>query len=75
MSWTPPDRRPHLSYMRTVDIYRELVDDGVRGVPTPLQRFVDAIKMIAAADGASQETVMRRIEGEVRAKTGRGLPL
>lgn len=64
-------RLPYLHDMTVQSIMDELIHDGVVGHPTKLQRYVNAIQIIAQARNITAEAAHAEIEQAVTSQTGR----
>ena len=73
--WVPPEKRGPVHKQTATTLYAELVLDGTLRYATPLQRFVEAVGEIARQQRTDRETVMQRLEADVHAQSGHGLPL
>jgi len=60
------DRKP-VNECSADELHRELVSDRVRGIHTPLKRFVDAIARIAEERNRPEERVYQDIRAEAKA--------
>lgn len=63
-------RLPYLADMSPDAIMMELVGDGAAGHQTKLQRYVDAVQIVAAARGCTVEDVHVEVDQEIKKLTG-----
>jgi len=63
-------RLRYLSDMSVTDIERELIEDGIAGFETQLQRYVSGITEIAAKTNKPADDVHRGVIDEIATQTG-----